>query len=179
MKINLEKAGKHFNREWIFRNLSYQFEQGKHCAITGANGSGKSTLLQAIAGAISLNEGKIIYQKEKEISPERIFNFFTLAAPSIELPEEMTAKEFLHFHKTFKPFIQNISCEEILQATGLIAAADKQIRFFSSGMKQRIKLAQAIFAAAPILLLDEPCTNLDEAGIALYHALIKNYCREK
>lgn len=59
------------------------------------------------------------------------------------------------------------------------AAADKQIRFYSSGMKQRMKLAQAIFSDVPILLLDEPCTNLDAVGYALYHQLIENYCSEK
>jgi len=62
---------------------------------------------------------------------------------------------------------------------GLSAAAQKQIRYFSSGMKQRVKLAQAIYAQAPVLLLDEPCTNLDQAGINQYHTLVEKYCGEK
>lgn len=55
------------------------------------------------------------------------------------------------------------------------AAAHKQIRYFSSGMKQRVKLAQAIFSDTPLLLLDEPCTNLDTDGIQLYLGLIKSH----
>ncbi len=54
-------------------------------------------------------------------------------------------------------------------------AADKQIRYYSSGMKQRIKLAQAFFTETPVVLLDEPCTNLDTDGISLYQKLVKDY----
>jgi ABC-type multidrug transport system ATPase subunit len=46
-------------------------------------------------------------------------------------------------------------------------------------MKQRVKLAQAIFSDASIILLDEPCSNLDAKGIDLYHSLIKTYCSER
>ena len=60
---------------------------------------------------------------------------------------------------------------------GLEAAAKKQIRYYSSGMKQRIKLAQAVFSDTPVVLLDEPCTNLDLEGIELYHQLILNNCK--
>ncbi len=62
---------------------------------------------------------------------------------------------------------------------GLQNATNKQIRYYSSGMKQRLKLAQAFFSNTPILLLDEPTTNLDADGIALYHQLIKNYTADK
>ena len=72
-----------------------------------------------------------------------------------------------------------MSVNEILETVGLKTAADKQIRFYSSGMKQRIKLAQAIFSDVPILLLDEPCTNLDASGCDLYHRLINDYCKER
>jgi len=91
----------------------------------------------------------------------------------------MTAKEFLLFHGQFKRFINNLSIEEILQKTQLQNAADKQIRFYSSGMKQRLKLAQAIFSDVPCILLDEPCTNLDEGGFSLYYDLIENFCKDR
>ena len=67
----------------------------------------------------------------------------------------------------------------MLEKVGLHNAADKQIRYFSSGMKQRLKLAIAIFSNAPILLLDEPCSNLDKEGIELYHDLIQQYALHK
>ena len=176
MKIKLTNAGKRFSREWIFRNLSYEFLPGVQYAITGPNGSGKSTLLQAIAGASTLNEGGIEWHPgNKNIQPEEANSYISIAAPYLELIEEMTAKEFLLFHSNFKKFIQNFPVETILEQADLAQAANKQVRFFSSGMKQRLKLAQAFFSDVPVVLLDEPCTNLDAAGFALYYRWIENY----
>lgn len=175
MKVSLIDAGKRYNRDWIFRHLHYTFEQGKSYAITGPNGSGKSTLLQVISGAVSLNEGKISWMTDDRM-PMTIIDqpssIISLAAPYLEVIEEMTALEFLNFHQVFKPFVKGISIPEILERVGLEKAANKQIRYFSSGMKQRIKLAQAFYSDVPILLLDEPCTNLDAGGIGLYQQLI-------
>ncbi len=81
----------------------------------------------------------------EEVAAEKIHQYLSIAAPYLELIEEMTAKEFLHFHKQFKPLFSSVSIEEILAETGLENAMDKQIRYFSSGMKQRVKLAQAVF----------------------------------
>jgi ABC-type multidrug transport system ATPase subunit len=181
LKISLHNAGKKFNTEWIFRNLDYTFISGESYSITGPNGSGKSTLLQVIAGSVAASEGEVFfgYNDEQKTDAEKINTLVSLAAPYLELIEEMTAKEFLHFHSIFKPLISNITIDEILQQTELENAAGKQIRFYSSGMKQRLKLAQAIFSDTPVLLLDEPCTNLDTQGYALYHSLIKKYCGQK
>ncbi|MEO8174083.1 MAG: ATP-binding cassette domain-containing protein, partial [Sediminibacterium sp.] len=97
----------------------------------------------------------------------------------LELIEEMTAREFLYFHQKFKSLLSSVSVEDILSEIGLADAMDKQVRYFSSGMKQRLKLAQAVFSDAPVLLLDEPCTNLDKPGYELYHSLIDKYCLNK
>lgn len=182
MEISLQQVGKRFNRDWIFRKLDYTFQSGKSYAITGPNGSGKSTLLQVIAGSTNQSEGSIFYKSEAEngqsgIATENIYQHVSIVAPYLELIEEMTAKEFLEFHSSFKHLTHPI--DEILSIIGLEKAANKQIRYYSSGMKQRIKLAQAVFVDAPILLLDEPCTNLDKTGYDLYHQLIENYCKSK
>ena len=183
--VRLNNVGKRFNREWIFRHFTYQFFSGKTYAITGANGSGKSTLLQVIAGSLTHNEGTIEFKNgQQTTNNEQLYSHISIAAPYLELIEEMTAKEMLLFHAQFKPLILSgvegsVSIDEILQTAGLQNAANKQIRYYSSGMKQRLKLAQAFFSNTPILLLDEPTTNLDADGIALYHNLIKNYCANK
>ena len=67
--------------------------------------------------------------------------------------------------------------KDILVKVGLQSAADKQIRYYSSGMRQRVRLAQAIFSDTPLVLLDEPCTNLDVDGIVLYRQLIEDHCK--
>lgn len=180
MYIQLEQIGKKYNREWIFRGLSYTFQAGKKYAITGPNGAGKSTLLQTIAGSTVLSEGSIKYSIDgQEILPENAFTSLSICAPYLTLIEEMTALEFLAFHESFKCFMPGITPDTALEIIGLTSAANKQIRYFSSGMKQRIKLAQAIFSDVPVLFLDEPCTNLDETGYALYQSLIQNYASHK
>jgi ABC-type multidrug transport system ATPase subunit len=186
MTISLCNAGKRFNREWIFRRFTYSFTEGNSYAIIGANGSGKSTLLQVIAGAIHMNEGSLVFEdnqpggsKPAAIPPENFYQYVSFCAPYLELIEEMTLREFLHFHKGFKPLLPGLDAEKIVAILGLQRAANKQIRYYSSGMKQRAKLAQCILSNTPVVLLDEPCTNLDAAGIALYQQLIREYCSNR
>ncbi len=173
MKITLIDAGKRFNRDWIFRHLNYEFQTGHSYAITGPNGSGKSTLLQSIAGAIAISEGDIRYDNGAPVPPEQAYRHLSLAAPYLQLVEEMTVTEFLDFHASFKPL--GIPAAEIIRRVGLETAAHKQMRYYSSGMKQRVRLAQAIFSDCSLVLLDEPCTNLDTEGIGLYRELIAQY----
>ena len=180
MKILLSDAGKRYNREWIFRHFTYEFNNANAYAITGNNGSGKSTLLQVIAGAVQHNEGTIAMQTaDATIATDKHHQHLSIAAPYLELPEEMTLLEFLAFHQSFKPFLSSISQTDIISLLQLDNARDKQIRNFSSGMKQRVKLAQAILSDVPVVLLDEPCTNLDADGISLYHQLINDYCAKR
>ncbi len=175
MTVSLTNVGKRYNREWIFRRFNYTFCSGNSYAITGSNGSGKSTLLQVISGALTHNEGTIEIKSNEQltINNEQLYRLVSIAAPYLELVEEMTATEMLQFHKGFKELTTSIP--EILETVALENAAHKQIRYYSSGMKQRLKLAQAFFSNTPVLLLDEPTTNLDADGIALYHNLIKKY----
>ncbi|HEX6915032.1 MAG TPA: ABC transporter ATP-binding protein [Chitinophagaceae bacterium] len=178
MNITLDNAGKKFNRDWIFRNFSYTFTQGNHYAIVGPNGSGKSTLLQVLAASMNPTEGSIRFSDDgSEVPPENVYRHLAIAAPYLELVEEMTAAELLSFHAVFKTLTHPV--EEILQLVQLDNTRGKQVRNFSSGMKQRLKLAQAIFSDTKLLLLDEPCTNLDAAGYQVYQSLIKSFCLQK
>ncbi|GAC1485572.1 MAG: hypothetical protein NVS1B13_12320 [Flavisolibacter sp.] len=180
MKIKLLNAGKRFNREWIFRNAEMEFNIRNCYAITGPNGSGKSTFLQTIAGMAALSEGSIHGTRDDHFKKiENIYQHFSFCAPYVELIEELTLKEFLDFQKQFKPFLKGISQETIISSLGLEKAVNKQIRFYSSGMKQKVKLAQAIFSNTSILLLDEPCTNLDAKGIEWYHQLMDTYSENR
>lgn len=180
MTISLSEAGKRYNREWIFRKINYSFHSGNAYAVTGANGSGKSTLLQVISGAVHPNEGKVEFVTGgRTIAAENMYKHVTICAPYLDLIEEMTLLEFLDFHRQFKALLPGLTSRNIIDRLGLTAAADKQIRFFSSGMKQRVKLAQCILSQSDIVLLDEPCTNLDDAGIQQYHQLVEEFCKER
>lgn len=180
MKVSLTDAGKRYNREWIFRHFNYTFEAGRSYAITGPNGSGKSTLLQVISGSMYANEGSIQFSKNnKACAVEDIYKYVSICAPYLEVIEEMTLIEFLNFHQGFKPLLQGISNDMIIATINLENARNKQIRNFSSGMRQRVKLAQCIFSDTDMVLLDEPCTNFDIEGIDLYNQLINEYCKKR
>lgn len=175
-QISLIDAGKRFNKDWIFQSLNVAFEQGQHYALIGNNGSGKSTLLQILSGYTTLSKGTIEW---KNADSQTAYDQISIAAPYLELVEELTTIEHFKFHATFKSLVDTLSIQEMIQLIGLENATHKQIRYFSSGMKQRLKLALAIFSTSPILLLDEPCSNLDKEGYALYKELIQKYAMHK
>jgi ABC-type multidrug transport system ATPase subunit len=180
MHIQLENLGKRYNRQWIFRRINFSFSSGNAYAIVGPNGSGKSTLLQVIAGATEKTEGNISYNfGSTPVAVENHFKHLSVAAPYLELVEELTLREFLDFHFSFKPLPADVTIPFIIEYLGLKAASNKQIRYFSSGMKQRVKLAQAVFNNLPVVLLDEPTANLDLDGVALYHRMVADYCRDR
>lgn len=179
MKIILENLGRRFNKEWIFKEVSYVFSQGYQYAILGPNGSGKSTLLSVLLGNLTPSEGKIVYKAEKEILPEHIFNAISLAAPYLDLIEEFTLQETIDFHFQFKNFQSGFSTAAVLDLLALSKAEDKPLKYFSSGMKQRTKLALAFCADTPILVLDEPTSNLDTQGTDWYLALIEKFTKNR
>ena len=174
--IQLHNVGKRFNNDWIFKSLDYTFTWGNHYVIIGKNGSGKSTLLQCIAGFTNPSKGTIEFTN---CSSDLIYKMVSIAAPYLELIEEMTAAEQIHFHKKFKGLRNHIDTNTILEKTGLKGTANKEIRNFSSGMKQRLKLGLAFFSDCPILLLDEPCSNLDKEGQQIYLDLVEEVKQEK
>ncbi len=178
--IQVQNASKRFHHEWIFKNLNLDLSAGDSIAITGGNGSGKSTLLKCLSGAIPLTSGAIQYQSgATQIVEEQWFRSLALATPYLELPEEFTLSEVLTFHFQFKNPLQQRSNAEILEILGLEKHKSKAISQFSSGMKQRVKLALAIFSEVPFLLLDEPTTNLDKQGVTWYLDLIQQFSQDR
>lgn len=180
MKITLENIGRRFNREWIFKQVSYEFKTGGRYAILGPNGSGKSTLLQLIAGNLTPSEGAISYSHQgNNIDVESIYQHISLAAPYLELIEEFTLLEIIDFHFSFKTYLAGTDQHSLIELLGFERARNKALKNFSSGMKQRVKLALAICSDTPVLLLDEPTANLDKQGISWYLELVERYAADR
>jgi len=179
MLIELKNAGRRFNQEWIFRNLSYTFETPNKYAILGPNGSGKSTLISVLLGTLAPSEGEILYSNPKPIAVEEIYKQLSLAAPYLDLIEEFTLQETIDFHFKFNKVHPAIERGEILELLGLKKSQDKALKYFSSGMKQRTKLALACCSDTPILFLDEPTSNLDVQGIDWYNGLIERFTADR
>jgi ABC-type multidrug transport system ATPase subunit len=180
MKINLEHIGRRFNREWIFRDVNYVFESGSSYAILGANGAGKSTILQVISGSLSSSEGSISYSKDGVLlNPENVFEHLSMAAPYLELIEELTLRELIDFHFRFKKFRSGLDRDFMIDLMGLKHSEHKAIKNFSSGMKQRVKLALAFCSDTEMVLLDEPASNLDQQGLEWYLNLVEKYTKDR
>lgn len=173
MEISLENIGRRFNREWIFREVNQTFVSGNSYAILGPNGSGKSTLLQLISGSLTPSEGILRYKlSDKDIDIEGAYQYLSIAAPYLELIEEYTLSELIKFHFSFKKKVTDVSIVELL---GFDRSKNKQLKYFSSGMKQRVKLALTLCSDVPVLILDEPTSNLDKEGVEWYHQLIDQF----
>ena len=180
MRVTLEGVGKKFQREWVFKNFNHTFETGRSYAITGPNGSGKSTLLKVIAGIIPVNSGRVSYNRDgQEIDDAQFFRHIVITAPYMDLIEEFTLMEFLKFHFRFKRKADKLDLKEIAAVCMLEEAMGKPIRNFSSGMIQRLKLGLCFFTDVPVVLLDEPTSNLDQQGIEWFLSGFENYLKGK
>ncbi len=180
MQITLQDIGRRFNRDWIFRGVDYTFNLGESYAILGNNGSGKSTLLAVLNGSLSPSAGTIKYFfEDKEVEVEQVFQYLSLAAPYLELIEEFSLEEMIDFHFKFKSYKPGINKAAIIELLSLPGSSNKLIRYFSSGMKQRLKLALAFCADTPILMLDEPTSNLDAQGVEWYLSLVQQFAKDR
>lgn len=177
--ITVNDLSKRFNREWIFRRLSYRFHGGTTYAVTGPNGSGKSTLLQVLWGQIPQTSGTIQYQKNGTAIPiDESFRHISIATPYMDLIEEFTLGEMVKFHFQLKRIRDGLTLNDVVERMYLEDAFDKQLMNFSSGMRQRLKLGLAFYTAADVYFLDEPGTNLDRRAFDWYKKEFNNLPKE-
>jgi ABC-type multidrug transport system ATPase subunit len=181
-EICLNQVGKRFRYEWIFKNLDLSLESGRPCAILGQNGAGKSTLMKILSGHLTPSAGSIEFKINNTLlDSDKLYKHLSFTAPYIELIEELTLTEIIAFHTHFKPL--NSSFQQASEVLNLLEfpknTAQKQLRFFSSGMKQRVKLALAVVSQTRLILLDEPTNNLDKQGILWYQNLVASEILQK
>ena len=178
MKIILNNISKKYNKKYVFKNFSYQFEN-KYYSITGSNGSGKTTLLKIILGYITPQNGNVTYYKNNSKIEDDNFGFFSFASPYQEIIEEFTLNEIIHFHFKFLSPINKMKENEIINLLEMEEYSNIKISNFSTGMKQKVKLGLALFSECEFTLLDEPCSNLDDKGIIWYHKNVEESLKFK
>lgn len=180
-KLVLEDVGKKFQYKWIFKGVDIQLQSKDILSVRGDNGSGKSTLLKIISGHLSPNHGQVHYsdQGQNKIDRDDIYKEVTFAAPYINLLPRLELTECLSFYQKFKPLKSGLDTDKLIDLMGLQSSANKQLRFYSSGMLQRVKLAMAICADSSLLILDEPTSNLDDAGVRWYQKTLQEYSDDR
>lgn len=178
MNITLHNLGRRFNQEWIFRKIDYTFSSNQKYAILGPNGSGKSTLIKTLTGQLAPSEGTLDFSIAGVAIPiEQVYSHVSIAAPYIELVEEFTLNELLDFHFKFKSYLAGFDKDVVVDLLGLGKSRNKELKYFSSGMKQRVKLALACCSDSNLLFLDEPTSNMDLEGEAWYLDLVHKTSR--
>lgn len=172
--VEVISASKYYGGTLLFKDLCFTLHTGEVLAVTGWNGSGKSTLLRALAGLVRLSAGKVDMYYQNEIIPkESRCRYMGIAAPALSLYDELSVLENMKFFYNIRglPY-DRTRCLSLLERVGLIQHAGKLYGQFSSGMRQRLKLAQAILHSPPLLLLDEPACNLDTKGLKVVEDVI-------
>jgi ABC-type multidrug transport system ATPase subunit len=170
--LQLESIGKQFRGHWLFKDLNLSIEPGLGLAITGPNGSGKSTLLQCLAGLLSPDRGNLKWSQTPVGRP-------AMASPTMEIPAEFTMAEILEFHFAFHTMLADYDALEELNASGLNPPPSLQIRHFSSGMIQKLRLVLALLSDSSLLLLDEPHSHLDAHGQQWFQNLLPEISRHR
>lgn len=180
IRIAFQEVHKRFGQTRILSGFSAEFESGKAYHIAGSNGSGKSTFLKLVCANLSPDKGSVLFtQNGNPLDVDQVGLHTAFCAPYIELLDELTGREQIAFHIRFKPVFKEADIFQEIHTAGLTAALDKPLRLYSSGMKQRLKLILTFLSDTPLLLLDEPCSNLDESGRAFYASLAERYVKNR
>ncbi len=177
LRLRLSEVGKAFGQRVLFRNLCLEVEEGQFLAIKGPNGSGKTTLLKIIASLERPTRGQVeVLEGERVLEEEERRALMGFVGPDLVLYPDLTAWENLEFFAQVRgiPWDRD-NFDHLLGWVGLEGRGWDRVRTFSSGMKQRLKLAFALFHQPRILLLDEPTTNLDADGIQRVGQLLADY----
>lgn len=173
MDLSIQKLSKAFNQRIIFDQLTFSIKSGSRFAIIGSNGSGKSTLLKILSGGLLPSSGQIHYSLRSEMIAEDIlYRYVHFVAPYNTVIEELSLPELFDLHHKLGLLRSFGTYKEWKSKLEYPFDPERQIKTFSSGMKQRIKLGLALLDDRPLILLDEPGSNLDVQGKAWFYGLL-------
>jgi len=180
VRVLANNIGKKFNRRTIFTALTFEAVPGEVLGIVGKNGSGKSTLLRIIGGILSPSTGSMQYMlKGRSVHRDELYSMVGYVAPYLTLYEEFSAMENLQLYARIRGMrLSRDDARESLSRIGLPSDRRDPIRAYSSGMKQRMKLLFAVMHRPPLLLLDEPVSNLDSDGVEAAYGIVDEFRRQ-
>jgi len=173
--VSANDIRKDFNRRVIFEHISFELSTHASLSITGRNGSGKSTLVKILSGVLTPTAGLVsMAVNDSVLKSEQRRNHIGFVAPYLQLYDEFTGSEnlLLACHVRGRRGM-SVDSESLLRRVGLFAYKDDRVGTYSSGMKQRLKYAFALLHGPALLILDEPMSNLDEAGIQVVVEIIE------
>ncbi len=166
---------KRFGPLKVFSGIDFDLQTGDSLAVVGRNGSGKSTLLMTLLGQYRANRGTVEFQRDdRQMDDAEIRRQTALVSPYLNLYSQRSAEENLKFFSTVSgPAITGKQINDLLERVGLAGRGNDYVGGYSSGMKQRLKYAVALLKNPGFLFLDEPSSNLDEAGRKIVRQIIE------
>ena len=167
VRIDFADVGKRYDERVIFRGVSGAAEPGEVLALTGPNGSGKSTLVAILCGLVRPTRGTVRHLGAggEEIGRDHWRRHIAVVAPGMTVYEELTGMENLRFFAHLRGLANAPDrCRRCLEEVGLDPRRTTPVRGYSTGMLQRLKIAQAMLHEPAVLFLDEPGSNLDPEG---------------
>ncbi|MEZ4700069.1 MAG: heme ABC exporter ATP-binding protein CcmA [Rhodothermales bacterium] len=176
-RLTTERVGRRFGRRWLFRNVAFELSAGESLAVTGPNGSGKSTLLRILARLLQPTEGEVRLEIDGQaVDQERHPLRTGFVAPYLNVYDGFSARENLDFIASARRMPDRAArIGAVLEQVQLADRADDRVATYSSGMKVRVKYAAALLAYPPLLLLDEPTTNLDARGVGMVRDVMQQH----
>ncbi|MFJ7889832.1 ABC transporter ATP-binding protein [Lysinibacillus xylanilyticus] len=176
--VQTEKLSKSFGKEQAVSNINLKIRKGEIYGFLGPNGAGKTTTIRMLLGLMKPSSGTIkIFQKD--LKKERI-NILAKVGSLVENPSyypHLTAYENLEALRKILG-VPKSRIDEVLEIVRLKDAADKKVKGFSLGMKQRLGIAASLLHNPELLILDEPTNGLDPSGIIEIRNLIKRLPEE-
>ena len=167
-----------FNRKQIFRDVSFDVTGGQSLMVAGRNGAGKSTLIKILCGVLTPTAGTVTVQADDAGDMFAAQRRIGLVAPYLQVYEEFSAMENLHLSLTLRGARPDDGrARQLLERVVLDPKRTDPVRGFSSGMKQRLKYAMALIHRPPVLVLDEPMSNLDADGISIVRGIMEEHVR--
>ncbi|MFF2178365.1 ABC transporter ATP-binding protein [Lysinibacillus sp. NPDC058147] len=176
--VQTENLSKSFGKEQAVSNINLKIRKGEIYGFLGPNGAGKTTTIRMLLGLMKSSSGTIkIF--EKDLTKERI-NILAKVGSLVENPSyypHLTAYENLEALRKILG-VPKSRIDEVLEIVRLKDAADKKVKGFSLGMKQRLGIAASLLHNPELLILDEPTNGLDPSGIIEIRNLIKRLPEE-
>ena len=178
IELEARGLGKKFYRHWVFRDIDLHLQAGTRLLVTGANGAGKSTLVRVLAAQLTPTQGTLTYRLHgKPLDLETLHRHLSWSGPYIDLYPDLTLTEAIKLHFSFRDSL--IPIPDIADQLRLQAHSGKQLRHFSSGMLQRVKVGLAIFTQAPLLFLDEATATMDEENAHYIYTLAHQHLQDR
>lgn len=180
--LKIEHLQKGYRNHPVLKDVSFALKQGHILGLIGKNGAGKTTLMKSILGLNTDYTGQISFFGKPLGSGGSALREQTGSLVDVVFYEDMTARRNLKLLSSLSGLSHDICTKqinELLDFVGLSSSADKNVRTFSFGMKQRLALAQSLLTNPDLLILDEPFVGLDPVGIEDTKHLLLTLCREQ